>query len=67
MKHDNITLAPSTAQVSTLYKAWQENHIGTLDDFYVFFTTPSLAREEFLFLCESKSDLKGVFITREIL
>ena len=40
-KQNNIILAPSSSQVTELYKLWRENHAGRLSDFYKFLTSPT--------------------------
>lgn len=47
-KQNNIILAPSSSQVTELYKLWRENHAGRLSDFYKFLTSPTDQRDRFL-------------------
>ena len=44
-KQNNIILAPSSSQVTELYKLWRENHAGRLSDFYKFLTSPTDQRD----------------------
>ena len=46
-KQNNIILAPSSSQVTELYKLWRENHAGRLSDFYKFLTSPTDQRDRF--------------------
>ena len=61
-KQNNIILAPSSSQVTELYKLWRENHAGRLSDFYKFLTSPTDQRERFLSGLENKSEFNGIFI-----
>lgn len=45
-KQNNIILAPSSSQVTELYKLWRENHAGRLSDFYKFLTSPTDQRDQ---------------------
>ena len=55
-KQNNIILAPSSSQVTELYKLWRENHAGRLSDFYKFLTSPTDQRDRFLSGLENKSE-----------
>ena len=61
-KQNNIILAPSSSQVTELYKLWKENHSGKLTDFYKFLTSPTDQRVRFLSGLENKSEFYGIFI-----
>ena len=61
-KQNNIILAPSSSQVTELYKLWRENHAGRLSDFYKFLTSPTDQRDRFLSGLENKSEFNGIFI-----
>ena len=61
-KQNNIILAPSSSQVTELYKLWRENHAGRLSDFYKFLTSPTGQRDRFLSGLENKSEFNGIFI-----
>lgn len=61
-KQNNIILAPSSSQVTELYKLWKENHAGKLTDFYKFLTSPTDQRDRFLSGLENKSEFNGIFI-----
>ena len=61
-KQNNIILAPSSSQVTELYKLWKENHSGKLTDFYKFLTFPTDQRDRFLSGLENKSEFNGIFI-----
>lgn len=55
-KQNNIILAPSSSQVTELYKLWRENHAGRLSDFYKFLTSPTDQRDRFLSGLENKKE-----------
>ena len=59
-KQNNIVLAPSSLQVTELYKLWRENHSGKLTDFYKFLTSATDQRDRFGL--ENKSEFNGIFI-----
>ena len=61
-KQNNIILAPSSSQVTELYKLWKENHSGKLTDFYKFLTSPTDQRDRFLSGLENNSEFYGIFI-----
>ena len=61
-KQNNIILAPSSSQVTELYKLWKENHSVKLTDFYKFLTSPTDQRDRFLSGLENKSEFYGIFI-----
>ncbi|MCA6042862.1 hypothetical protein KFX61_18755 [Bacteroides thetaiotaomicron] len=61
-KQNNIVLAPSSLQVTELYKLWRENHSGKLTDFYKFLTSATDQRDRFLSGLENKSEFNGIFI-----
>ena len=61
-KQNNIVLAPSSLQVTELYKLWWENHSGKLTDFYKFLTSATDQRDRFLSGLENKSEFNGIFI-----
>ena len=61
-KQNNIILAPSSSQVTELYKLWKENHSWKLTDFYKFLTSPTDQRDRFLSGLENKSEFYGIFI-----
>lgn len=61
-KQNNIILAPSSSQVTELYKLWRENHAGRLSDFYKFLTSHTDQRDRFLSGLENKSEFNGIFI-----
>ena len=61
-KQNNIILAPSSSQVTELYKLWRENHAGRLSDFSKFLTSPPDQRDRFLSGLENKSEFNGIFI-----
>lgn len=61
-KQNNIILAPSSSQVTELYKLWRENHAGRLSDFYKFLTSPTDQRDRLLSGLENKSEFNGIFI-----
>ena len=61
-KQNNIILAPSSSQVTELYKLWRENHARRLSDFYKFLTSPTDQRDRFLSGLENKSEFNGIFI-----
>lgn len=61
-KQNNIVLAPSSSQVTELYKFWRESHAGRLTDFYKFLTSPTDQRDRFLSGLENKSEFDGIFI-----
>lgn len=61
-KQNNIILAPSSSQVTELYKLWRENHAERLSDFYKFLTSPTDQRDRFLSGLENKSEFNGIFI-----
>ena len=62
MEKQNNIVAPSSSQVTELYKLWKENHSGKLTDFYKFLTSPTDQRDRFLSGLENKSEFYGIFI-----
>lgn len=48
MESNNIITAPQVDGVEELFPKWKQNHIGTVNTFYEFMTTPSAEREEFI-------------------
>ncbi len=48
METNRIILAPATSSPLALFSLWQENHVGTIDEFYAFLVTPSTGRTAFM-------------------
>ena len=48
MESNNIVSAPEIIGCKKLYEIWSQNHLGNIDTFYEFITTPSVEREEFI-------------------
>ena len=61
-KQNNIILAPSSSQVTELYKLWRENHAGRLSDFYKYLPSPTHPRARFLTGLENNTEFNGIFI-----
>lgn len=66
MEINKIILAPATTSAGELFAAWQESHVGNMDDFFAFLTTPSVARTAFLFDENIGHTSVGIFITTDI-
>lgn len=57
-----ITLAPAVNDTGALFQKWQQNHAGTVDDFYRFISTPSPARSLWLLSMGLQMEPQGDFL-----
>lgn len=48
MDRNCIITAPQVASAQTFFEIWKTDHVGSLEDFYMFMTTPSPERDSFM-------------------
>lgn len=66
-KYSNIVTAPEIAsQSSVLYTKWKEDHVGSLKDFYIFMTVPSVERDRFLARFDHQRLVNGAVVSNII-
>lgn len=63
MKTDNIVAAPQIADVNAFYTEWLRNHVGGIEVFYEFMTTPGSERDKFLADMGAVTEFSGSVLT----
>ncbi len=53
---NRIIPAPESADTHALFSEWSKEYTGTVDDFYLFITTPTAQRD--LFLRKAKTNIQ---------
>ncbi|WP_290150325.1 hypothetical protein [Muribaculum intestinale] len=48
METNNIVAAPQVEDFGEIYNIWKRNHIGNMDAFFDFMTTPTPDRDDFI-------------------
>lgn len=59
MESNNIVAAPEIYGVNKLFEIWKCDHLGSIDEFYRFMTTPTSERE--FFISSLNQDVAYVF------